>query len=136
MKVIFLDVDGVLNTNKTLYCDDSIEAHLVQNLATIVEATGAEIVLTSNWRFSHYSLTVLKDAFRYFNLTIYSEIEDQFCRATEIKLWANKHKVDKYVVLDDEDENLSARFQEKFIKIDFSKGLTREVAAKAIKLLS
>ena len=52
-KYIFLDIDGVLNCNNTT--DDcfgmtGIEDRLVEKLSTIVNATGAGIVLTSTWR--------------------------------------------------------------------------------------
>ncbi len=55
-KVIYLDIDGVLNTDDFLLHseDDSLEGQLdpelVLNLAQIVNATGAKIVLVSSWR--------------------------------------------------------------------------------------
>ena len=53
MKIVFLDIDGVLN------CEGSrsrcagyrgIDDKKVENLAKIVKATGAEIVLISTWK--------------------------------------------------------------------------------------
>lgn len=53
MKVIFLDIDGVLNcvTSKS-YCGMyvGVDADKIRRLARIVEETGAKIVLSSDWR--------------------------------------------------------------------------------------
>ena len=49
-KVIFLDVDGVLNKNT----DGSlIEDEFVERLAKIVKAAKADIILSSSWRYSY-----------------------------------------------------------------------------------
>lgn len=58
MKIIFLDIDGVLNcsTSKSFCHDDlygiitGIDSDKVKRLAKIVEITGAEIVLSSDWK--------------------------------------------------------------------------------------
>lgn len=57
MKIIFLDVDGVLNSNDyyksledTHGYDKDIDLEKVKLLKEIVDATGAEIVLSSTWR--------------------------------------------------------------------------------------
>ena len=52
MKVIFLDVDGVLNDQMWLHLlmDSEIDEVRVARLAEIVKATDAKIVLSSSWR--------------------------------------------------------------------------------------
>lgn len=54
MKVIFLDVDGVLNNDLTLDLSPGgwvgVDDTLTERLHRIVEATGAQIVLTSDWK--------------------------------------------------------------------------------------
>ena len=54
MKVIFLDVDGVLNSVRTKEQTPSgctgIESKLVKNLAKIVNETKAILILTSDWK--------------------------------------------------------------------------------------
>ena len=56
MKVIFLDIDGVLNCSET---EDFVFPHVfgiddekVKLLRSIVDQTGASIVLTSSWRLT------------------------------------------------------------------------------------
>lgn len=51
-KVIFLDIDGVLNQDNG---GPKIEECFVKRLAHIVEETGAEIVLSSSWRGAYAS---------------------------------------------------------------------------------
>ena len=47
IKVLFLDVDGVLHTR---YCfDGKLRADQIQNLTQIVSATDCKIVLSSTW---------------------------------------------------------------------------------------
>ena len=55
-KVIFLDIDGVLNTKywhaqkeKDQY-GYTFDATAVANLAKIIEKTGADIVISSSWK--------------------------------------------------------------------------------------
>ena len=65
MKVIFLDMDGVLNSHRYLYegpvargamredlesWADMIDPEAVERLNTLVDRTGAKIVLSSSWR--------------------------------------------------------------------------------------
>ena len=56
MKVIFLDVDGVLNSQQLFEKSEdaqliSVDEENIKNLKKIVDATGAKIVLSSSWRY-------------------------------------------------------------------------------------
>lgn len=51
-KVIFLDIDGVLNTSYTKYRDEVLDDFRLDYLAKIVNKTHAKIVLTSTWRYN------------------------------------------------------------------------------------
>lgn len=55
MKVIFLDVDGVLNSQDLFErCGEElvpIDEENIRYLKEIVDATGAQIVLSSSWRY-------------------------------------------------------------------------------------
>ena len=48
MKIIFLDIDGVLSTINTRY--NYFESDCVNRLNTILDATAAKIVISSTWR--------------------------------------------------------------------------------------
>ena len=69
-KVIFLDIDGVLNSNRTLYEDISLEDDLISNLKELVDKTGAKIILSSSWRLSTEAIATLMDKLDKFGLVI------------------------------------------------------------------
>ena len=50
-KVIFLDIDGVLNSNRST--EPIIAEDMVKRLAHIARKTGASIVLSSSWRYEY-----------------------------------------------------------------------------------
>ena len=54
MKILFLDIDGVLNTDgfRDFFGPNRVDPFLVENLASIVFRTGCNIVISSTWRFN------------------------------------------------------------------------------------
>ena len=106
MKVIFLDIDGVLNSDE--YIDraknvQGIERHIdidkVKLLKKAIDETGAKTVLTSSWRNSK-DIGTLRELLAkyeiYFDATPFIKWE----RGLEIKQWHNR--VEDYIILDDE----------------------------------
>lgn len=120
-KIIFLDIDGVLNSenyfDKTNDCDEytDINQEKVKLLKEIVDRTGAEIVLSSTWRTLGHTMEEEKEHPKYvylvnslskFGLEIKSHtpyLENN--RPKEIKAWLDIHenKDDiRFVSLDDD----------------------------------
>lgn len=109
MKVIFLDIDGVLNSDD--YIDiaknsQGIERHIdidkVKLLKKVIDETGAKTVLTSSWRNSK-DIGPLREFLAkyeiYFDATPFIKWE----RGLEIKQWLSEHnRVEDYIILDDE----------------------------------
>ena len=146
MKVIMLDIDGVLNdintTTKHRGADgrlyDGVDAEKIVILKRIIDITGAMIVLSSSWRNHPESCEYL---YKELGEELTSKIIDhtpyfrQMQRADEIESWLSKHlDVTKFVVLDDCDDDLE-RFGRSFVETKMSYGLTEELAAKCIDLL-
>lgn len=88
MKVIFLDVDGVLNDDLAYKAalnnpdkdtfddsDNPTDEHLKQ-LKEIVEETGAKIVLSSSWRCSSKGLAILLESLYKYGMTLFSITEE------------------------------------------------------------
>lgn len=115
MKVIFLDFDGVLNSVNTpgVYGMDGpmLEPEKMALLKQLVDATGAEIVLTTSWR-EHWSAdpkecdstgSRIRQIFAACGLRILDrtpELHTQ--REQEILSWLDGHpEVRQFVVLDD-----------------------------------
>jgi len=121
MKVIFLDVDGVLNSEywykknhekhpELCRVDTAIDPRYVRNLRKIVKRTGAKIVLSATCRGvvrkdkTHYLHKILKK----YGLEIYDyTLRLSGERGYEIQDWLDKHKdVTNIVILDDDSDML------------------------------
>ena len=88
-KVIFLDVDGVLNSSRTLYEDASLEDDLISNLKELVDKTGAKIILSSSWRLSTEAVATLMDKLDKFGLVI----SGMTCDGVDLD-WLEKYEFD------------------------------------------
>ena len=88
-KVIFLDVDGVLNSSRTLYEDISLEDYLISNLKELVDKTGAKIILSSSWRLSTEAVATLMDRLDKFGLAI----SGMTCDGVDLD-WLEKYEFD------------------------------------------
>lgn len=149
--VIFLDIDGVLNShqflaqNAHLKWEDQvfIDETKMNILKDIVAKTDARIVLSSSWRrdFDDQikplsdAASLMLEIFSRFDLQIWDKTEDDIDKADSINRWldANKKAVQNYVVLDDDYLDVTAS---NFIKTSFYRGLTDEIADKAINILN
>jgi hypothetical protein len=152
-KYIFLDIDGVLNCNNTT--DDcfgmtGIEDRLVKKLSTIVNATGAEIVLTSTWRdywepdkkeSQDAEGTYLDEKLLKQGLRISGKTDPNWLykRGDGIVEWLKDKNVKSFVILDDEphdykEVNLEQHWIQTYDVNDG--GITDEDVVKAIKILS
>ena len=131
MKVIFLDIDGVLN--HCGYQNEIVDPKKIILLKKLVKLTNAKIVLSSSWRRKYdkdgnlvddTSYKIIKKILKKYDLEIYSEIEnyvsnevisneitindilnsdtDDNDRAIYIVKWLNNHpEVTSFVILDD-----------------------------------
>ena len=88
-KVIFLDVDGVLNSDRTLYESISLEDDLILNLKEIVNKTKAKIILSSSWRLSTEAVATLMDKLDKFGLVI----SGMTCDGVDLD-WLEKYEFD------------------------------------------
>ena len=150
MKILFLDFDGVLNSEK--YVKNSNEFGAVIDpdrmilLKQIIDSTGAKIVLTTSWR-EHWDKDPqscddtgieINNIFEKYSLNIFDKtlILDS-CREDEIFDWLERNlEVTNFVVLDDRFLD-SKRLGEHFIKTNgYSKGLDEESVKKAIEILN
>ena len=151
MKIIFCDVDGVLNEDTTPTRTKSrvifIDEEKLLRLKRIVDATGAKIVLSSTWRYDrddpkyNGDFLELREAFQSAGLDFYDFTPVDAIgirRGMEIKAWLGLHpEVERYIILDDELFDFEERgLLPRLVKSDFAYGgLTDELAQEAIVLL-
>jgi len=145
MKIIFLDVDGVLNNDNHIYKYGSnyIDNNLLNLLVALVKSTNAELVLSSTWRLFHEYKKIIDEKLSKFNIKILDSTPlikhnrpGWISRSEEIKTWLNEHpQVSKFVILDDEIE-AGEGFEENFHKTESSIGLTEDIAFEIIYYLN
>lgn len=151
-KIIFLDVDGILNEDTTPTRTKSrvmfIDEEKLLRLKRIVDATGAKIVLSSTWRYDRNDpehngdFMELQEAFRKVGLEFYSYTPVDAAgirRGMEIKAWLGSHpEVKRYIILDDELFDYAERgLLPRLVKTSFCDGgLTEEHVQEAIEMLN
>lgn len=135
MKVIFLDIDGVLN------CDTTpnprkfpfiVDAVLLRRLERLRGLTGAEVVLSSSWRFDPAGMFSAK----YYGVPFIDTIPDLpgRPRCEEILAWLDgRPDVERYIVIDDEDDELDPL---PLFQPSRSTGLTHEMVDAAADYLN
>lgn len=162
MKVIFLDIDGVLNVCYPEHDEYGRIFHpnFVDNLKRVIDETGAKIVISSTWRYG--GLQRMKDLWEKRNLPgeviditpdcndLFNEgsfvFLDQIERGHEVEYWLNEHpEVERYVIFDDDNDFLPHQ-RGNFVRtgnninhpdaLDIGYGLTNECANKAIRILN
>jgi len=155
MKVIFLDIDGVLNSraydrkrNRDEQTDiDETRLPLVKEIVT---ATGAKIVLSSTWR-EHWAKdphicrddgVYINKTFAKYELEIYDKTPDlgmDFDRPDEIKAWldSSQESIESFVIIDDY-RYAWGSLSDNFVKTNpnFGLGLEEEHVQNAIEILN
>ncbi len=114
MKLIFLDIDGVLNSHKALAANgiNTINRDLMDRFNRIVAETGAHVVISSAWRYMVHRGAMTLDGFRYMLMThgLSSDAVIHGCtcsdeaiheRGQQITFYLNLYARPQYVVLDD-----------------------------------
>ncbi len=160
-KIIFLDIDGVLNVieqGRDKY-GSKFHKHFEDNLRYIVETTGAKIVISSTWKAD--GLEKLQEMWKERNLAGQviditpnevdvvnrgtCEFYDLVDRGFEIQQYIDDHQITSYVILDDDNDMLPSQMNN-FVRtsnnqdhpdcIDIGYGLTRKCAELAVDILN
>lgn len=134
MKVIFLDIDGCLNTYKSLEDGIILIPEKVRMVEKLCNETSSGIVITSSWRH-RYSVSEIKRLFKdngwegevpIIGMTDTKFSEDS--RGKHIKRYKKEHSelgIDGYVIIDDRHEESFGNNQlKRFVKINPIKGIT------------
>lgn len=146
-KLIFLDVDGVLNSDtywmsldeEEKYSLRHLDRNAIKKLKRIVDKTGAEIVVSSTWRKFNEDMCILATRLSAYGLDIMSETPVLYNkeRGHEITAWFESHPEYKdaiYVILDD-DADMNVHM-DRLVKTDYIYGLTNSKAERAIEMLN
>lgn len=158
MKVIFLDIDGVLNSEKFFDIESqpfryqkalkekktndeisviiNIDPNSVALLNQLVKHTDSEIVISSSWR-SDYNIQ-FKLRYAGVEKPIYgiTPFSKERHRGSEIQKWLDDHpEVTSYVILDDDNDMLENQLNN-FVQTNWLTGLTIDDVKQAINILN
>ena len=147
MKVIFLDIDGVLNNYETrdVYrgCT-GIDRLLVSNLNAVVVATGAVVVVSSTWRILH-TVEELQEILKNYGFrgqvigktSQMNNVADRWRRGNEIDEYVKSlgDDLESFVIVDDASSAGSVH-PNNFVQTDFVKALTMKHAIQMIRVLN
>jgi len=158
MKVIFLDIDGVLNSQMLIEKneDEKIDVNAVKLLKKLIDISGAVIVLSSGRRLWFDDNMVTEDVeaqylyniLSQYGIKIYGKTPDfstdeirtkrtfKEVKAKEITAWLEKHcDVVKYVILDDLDLK-NEQINSNLVRIDGKVGITEDDLKRAMDILN
>lgn len=136
MKILFLDIDGVLN--RCGHSAQGLEDDKVALLKDILDCTGAKVVLSSTWRILPRNLARVEMMLE----SIGHELDSITCRSwfgsnrgMEIQEWLDKHSnPDVFVILDDDCD--MGPLLPHLVNTDSFVGLTPEIAMECIRRLN
>jgi hypothetical protein len=140
MKVLFLDIDGVLNSRAWKPTNlHGVDPNAVKRVQDIVAKSDAKVVLSSTWRLVDELIVELLKA----GVPIYDKTPDLASRegglrprSEEIEAWLNEHpEVTEYAILDDDADAGYGGLAPQFIRIDERYGLQDTDAQKVLELL-
>ena len=155
MKVIFLDIDGVLNTpSSESRCGEyiGIDDEKVKKLKKIVEKTKAEIVLISTWKkywrkeeklkpLQDYSATYLDEKLAKQGLKAIDKTKDKangryLSRGESILEYVYRNNVLNYIILDDcQFDYDGCDLTDNYIKTNQIEGLSEQQVKAACETL-
>lgn len=153
--IVFLDFDGVLLTRESMGYDvpmslerdygreyaeaQTFDPKCVKSLNTFIEASGADVVISSGWRWSRsieQLRTVLSCAKVRCNVIgMTPSIANDPCRGWEIEWWLKDHckNVPKFVIIDDRDD--MGRLRIFLAQTNMESGFTEKTALEALQIL-
>ena len=149
--IIFLDVDGVLNSinnlievyNKTKKphsgYDYPFDENCLKNLQELVNETNSKLVITSTWRKEQKGRETLLNELKEYGLDKqvigYTPVLPNGNREAEIKKYLSTlQEKPNYIILDDSKEFVE--LSHALIKTDTRTGLTNKNVEQAIKILN
>ena len=143
MKVLFLDIDGVVCLHKDKDWDNEEEifdADCCRKLQEIVSATGCKLVLSSSWRLFPESIRSMFRQFKPFGIT-----RENFLgrtplrgeRGDEVMAYLKKHpQIETFVAVDDEPFYSRVFPQDRLILTKPESGITESVKEACIRKLN
>lgn len=158
MKIIFLDIDGILNREGCKYLIDGIHFVMPEKLELLkqlVDRTEARVVLSSTWRFGWINqkngitdresrhFEALRDKLLEYGIELldHTPVLDgtMECRGEEIDLWMKEwdgEEIQSLVILDDLNGRYLRPYSDRLVRTSYDKGLLPKHVELAVKILN
>ena len=151
MKVLFLDVDGVLNNEDwadrmelnygiLVYKNNILYQPSLISLRRIINETGAKIVVSSSWRKIPSAYADLLRWLHMYGMEVFDTTPQHFSRSMhirgdDIEEWLKAHpEVEAYAILDDDDD--MGQHMSHLVQTNMFAGLTMMEADECIHMLN
>lgn len=154
MKVIFLDIDGVLNhehyyvnrseSDSMPYPLSEFDIESVNRLNNITDKTNAKIVISSSWRFTNGIYNILKKVgvtgeiigiTKYITKPSDKGYDIHVKRGEEIQEFLDNNPfITNYVILDDDSDMLTSQL-DNFVNTSYMYGLNDECMELCLNIL-
>lgn len=146
MKILFLDIDGVCNSQETFSKDPNhhfpVDPYMAFLVGKIQLETDCKVVLSSSWRHHPESVEQIEKRI----VPIYDKTESccTGVRGAEIHKWLQKnvkgfsstYQGDFRIAILDDDSDMLLWQKDHFFQTSFKTGLTEEIANNIIKHLN
>lgn len=143
-KVIFLDIDGVINSERTCYAygslphdsqDKFFDEVAIGMIRKLCMQTSADIVLSSSWRYHHDYRDLAKSLHLPIIDATTTNNTTYVPRGVEIQEYLDYHPhITHYVIVDDNSDMLDSQ-QENFVRTSTREGLMFEHVMKMKQIL-
>lgn len=158
MKILFLDIDGVLNCESSRHNAHRLRAGdwgtfrgwlegSVNELKRIINETGCQIVISSDWRLRG-NVESLREGFEAFELPNWLGVTPELGmnnsfngnRGREIEAWlagaaTDGHNIESFAIVDDNPWMLDSQASV-FVQTSDTQGMTRNDADRLIRILN
>jgi len=157
MEIIFLDIDGVLNSNAWFnseeynikaknmsFPDTHLDKKCIFNLNYLCNLSGADILISSTWREFDDCIPALRRNGVTANIIgttpcLRRNLENGLyiakTRGEEIQAWLDNNGYESYVIIDDCSDMLRSQ-QKNFVQTNGKVGLTKTNVLQALKILN
>lgn len=138
MKILFLDVDGVLNNTEIIQNSrrgEAIDPLRLAMIHQVVKETGSKVVISSSWRLYDDLYNMFSIFLPVYDKTPRLKGDINAVRGLEIKEWLRGHpEVTKFAIVDD-NPNAGLYFPKQFVRTQEPDVLTLVHAKKLLELL-
>lgn len=140
--VVFLDIDGVLNTRDSWKTPFQLNDDCIKAFCEYLNTLKYEIriVLTSSWKNGYSSipenetsqLKDLRNKLNIYGLSIFGRTKSLNNRVEEIQEYISSHEVNSYLIIDDDSNEYTKEYLKKVSLINAETGFTKEQKRKII----